>query len=188
MKCNSNHHIKNKNLLVGNRISKDFFITIGKGESDITIHAGSYHLALKQADIEMCNIITYSSILPAISREVKRPKKLVHGSVMETIMAVANCRKKESCIVGIIFGWLYDRKSNEKYGGLVCEYNGSLSEKMAEKQLKKSLNELYTNGYSKKYSLKDTKIILNSISPKKEFGTAIVALCFINYIYPYLHD
>ena len=186
MKCSSNHHIKNKNLLVGNRIPKDFFITTGKGESDIAIHAGSYHLALKNANIEMCNIITYSSILPAISREVKRSKKLVHGSVMETIMAVANCRKNESCTAGIIFGWLYDKKSNKKYGGLVCEYNSFFSEKKAEKQLKKSLNELYTNGYSDGYFLKDIKIILNSISPKKEFGTVLVALCFTNYLYPIL--
>ena len=58
-------------ILIGNRIPKDFFITKGKGESDITVHAGSYHLALKDANIEMCNIMTYSSILPKIgSKEV----------------------------------------------------------------------------------------------------------------------
>ena len=36
-------------ILVGNRIPKDYFVTSGIGESDITVHAGSYHLALKSA-------------------------------------------------------------------------------------------------------------------------------------------
>lgn len=183
MNLSNKNFIKKQGTLIGNRIPKDFFVTKGKGESDITIHAGSYHLALKDAGIEMCNIMTYSSILPGIAREVKRPKKIIHGSVIETIMAVANCRKGKSCTVGIIFGWLYDKKSKEKYGGLVCEYNGPLSREQVEKQLKKSLNELYVNGYSEKYLLKDIKIISDNIAPKKEFGTVLVALCFTNYIY-----
>jgi arginine decarboxylase len=174
----------NKKIVFGNRVPKDYFITKGKGESDITIHAGSYHLALKDADIEMCNIMTYSSILPGIASEIKRPKKLVHGSVMETIMAVANCKKGKKGTAGITFGWLYDKKSGKKYGGLVCEYNGSLSIKEAEEQLRESLNELYINGYSDKFDLKDIKIISESITPKKKFGTAIVALCFVNYEFP----
>jgi hypothetical protein len=33
------------------RIPKDYFETSGKGESDIAVHAGSYHLALKEAGI-----------------------------------------------------------------------------------------------------------------------------------------
>ena len=49
-------------LIIGNRIPKDYFITKGTGQSDLTVHAGSYHLALKEAGVEMCNIMTYSSI------------------------------------------------------------------------------------------------------------------------------
>ena len=50
---------KSDQVLVGCRIPKDYFVTKGHGESDITVHAGSYHLALKEAGIEMCNIMTY---------------------------------------------------------------------------------------------------------------------------------
>ena len=176
---------QDKNVLCGNRIPRDFFITKGKGESDITVHAGSYHLALKNADnIHQCNIITYSSILPGIAKEVSVPKNFVYGSVMETIMAVANKEKGETCTAGIIFGWLYNKKDNKKYGGLVCEYNGSLIKAEAEDQLKQSLNELYTNGYAEEYFLKDIKMTSESFVPQKKYGTALVALCFINYIYP----
>src|SRR3990167_8165445 len=115
-------------ILTGQRIPKDYFVTKGKGESDITVHAGSYHLALREAGIEMCNIITYSSILPGIAHEIEKPTKLIHGSVMESIMATATSEKGKRATAGIIFGWLYDKKTNEKYGGLVCEYHGEETE------------------------------------------------------------
>ena len=175
-------------LTVGNRIPKDYFVTKGKGESDITIHAGSYHLALKEAGIEMCNIITYSSILPGIAQEVeKSTNHLLHGSVMESIMAVADARKGENATAGIIYGWLYDKKSQEKYGGLVCEYNGHKTEAEATSQLRDSLQELYVNGFSDDYDLKDIRCITEHFIPKKEYGTALVSLCFVNYLYPVIN-
>lgn len=177
-----------KSQLLGCRIPKDFFITRGVGESDITVHAGSYHLALRAAGIEMCNIMTYSSILPKIATEISKPDLLIHGSVMETIMAVSSCTKGMRATVGIIFGWLTDKKTGEKYGGLVCEYNGELTEEEARSQLRQSLNELYTNGYSDDYDMKESniKIISESFIPTKKHGTALVALCFTNYVFPVL--
>lgn len=175
------------NLTVGNRIPKDYFVTKGKGESNITIHAGSYHLALKNAGIEMCNIMTYSSILPSIAQEVEKTSDLVHGSVMETIMAVANSEKGENATAGIIYGWLYNKKTSKKYGGLVCEYNGSKTVEAVTDQLYASLEELYTNGFSGDYDLQNIRCITENIIPEKEYGTALVALCFVNYIYPLIH-
>jgi len=170
--------------LLGNRIPKDFFVTKGIGESDITVHAGSYHLALHAAGIEMCNIMTYSSILPAIATQIEKPP-LVHGSVMETIMAVEDVKKGQRATVGIIYGILYDRETGEKYGGLVCEYHGQLSKEEAASQLDSSLMELYNNGYSH-LEMKEKNLIMESFVPKKEYGTALVALCFTNYVFPEL--
>ena len=177
-----------QSILIGKRVPRDFFITRGSGESDITIHAGSYHLALKAAGIEMCNIMTYSSILPRIAKEVPRPSSIVHGSVMETICAVSTCDKGERATASIIFGWLYDKKTDEKYGGLVCEYNGSKSSAEAEKELRESLNELYTNGFDQDFELREIVVNSNSVSPVKKYGTALVALCFINYEVPILEE
>jgi arginine decarboxylase len=174
----------NPNLLIGNRIPRDFFVTNGIGESNITIHAGSYHLALKNAGIECYNIMTYSSILPRIARKVEKPKQYTHGSVAETIMAVSDVQKGKRATAGIIYGWLYDKKTGKKYGGLVCEYNGGYTEKKAGSSLRASLNELYTNGFSKKYNLRDISLITNSCIPTKKFGTALVALVFVNYEVP----
>lgn len=172
-----------KSVIIGMRIPKDYFVTQGVGESDITIHAGSYHLALKDAGIEMCNIMTYSSIMPSIAREIPKPS-LTHGAVMETIMAVAHGTKKQLATAGIIYGWLYDKKTGKKFGGLVCEHNGNYDEKEVEKRLRASINELYVNGFSKQYNLKDITILKQSLKITKKNGTALVAICFVNHEVP----
>ena len=179
-----------RKILIGNRVPRDFFITSGAGESDITIHAGSYHLALKEAGIERCNIMTYSSILPGTAKRIDKTNELiqgmVHGAVMETIMATANSTKGKRATAGIVFGWLFNKRTGEKYGGLVCEYNGSLTEEKATASLKASLNELYTNGFSDEFELKDVEVHMKSFVPKKKYGTALVSLCFTNYDVPVL--
>ena len=177
-----------QNIVTGNRVPKDFFITSGVGQSDITVHAGSYHLALREAGIERCNIICYSSILPAIANKVDMdPESLTHGAVMETIMACANAGKGERATAAIIFGWLYNRASGEKYGGIVCEYNGSKTEEEAVEELKASILELYENGYSNDFDLRDIEIHSRSFVPEKKHGTALVALCFVNYEHPIIN-
>lgn len=173
--------------LIGCRIPKDFFVTTGTGESDITVHAGSYHLALRQANIEHLNIMTYSSILPAIAREVQyNPRTIPHGSVLETISAVKNAPQGERATAAIMWGWLIDRETKERFGGLVCEYSDTGSETEARQSLRASLQELYENGYEEKYLLDEDNIQFHSrsIIPKKNFGTAIVTLGFVNYEIP----
>jgi len=173
-------------IVVGNRIPKDYFITKGTGESDITVHAGSYHLALKKAGVEVCNIMTYSSILPGIAHEVERPKSHTHGAVMESIFAVANGNQGELLTAGIIYGWLYDKQTNQRYGGLVCEHNGNYSVEKITGMLNSSLQELYTNGFDDQYHLKDITVLTESFVPKKKYGTALVAICFTSYVYPFI--
>lgn len=173
-------------IVIGTRIPRDFFVTLGKGESDLSIYPSSYHLALKDAQIEGCNIMTYSSIMPSIATEVQRPPTLTHGSVMETIMAVSSCRKGEFCSAGIIVGWLYDKTSGEKFGGLVCEYHGALQKDKAEQELHKCLNEIYENGFTEAYNLKEIVLYYDQFSPQKEYGTVMVAICFINHVIPIL--
>jgi arginine decarboxylase len=185
---NKNTQCPRKSVITGCRIPKDFFITTGTGQSDITVHAGSYHLALKKAGIEMCNIMTYSSILPGIANEIKKPDVLTHGSVMETIMAVASSEKGIRSSAGVIFGWLYSKKTKEKFGGLVCEHNGEYTTDEIKSLLKESLEELYYNGFSDEYELKDIRTFTESIVPEKKYGTAVVALCFVNYLFPILDE
>ncbi|HUX22852.1 MAG TPA: pyruvoyl-dependent arginine decarboxylase [Spirochaetia bacterium] len=171
-------------IVIGNRIPRDYFVTKGRGESNITVHAGSYHLALRSAGIEMCNIITYSSILPACATEVERPAELIHGAVLETIMAVSTADRGDRATAGIAWGWLNDRENATRHGGLVCEYNGSDLPAEAEEQLRMSLDELYDNGYSEQFRLEEITVHMDSFVPKKQYGTSIVSMCFLNHFVP----
>lgn len=172
-----------KNILIGNRIPRDYFITKGVGESDITVHAGSYHLALKEAGIETANIMTYSSIMPSIAREIEKPI-IEHGEVMECIMSAGTCEKGKRISVGIIYGWLFDKETGIKHGGLVCERQEDMSEDKLSINLLDSIEELYENGFSERYELKEIKILTNTVRPRKKYGTALVAICFTNYLVP----
>jgi arginine decarboxylase len=178
-------------VLVGNRIPKDFFVTTGAGESDITVHAGSFHLALRDANIEHLNIMKYSSILPSIARQVPfNPRTIPHGAVLETIMAEKSVNKGERATAAIIWGALTDKKTGEHYGGLVCEYSDTGSEQEARESLRASLQELYENGYSEQFDLKEEDIQFHSrsIVPSKKFGTAMVVLGFVNYAVPIIRS
>ena len=173
-------------LVVGNRIPRSFFWTSGIGESDITIHAGSYHLALKEAGIERYNVMLYSSIMPSIAIETERPtpQEVVHGSVMETIMAVSSGERGKRLTAGIIYGWLYNKKTGQKHGGLVAEYSGNDEDAQARDSLRSSLRELYENGFAEDFELRDTRLETRSFVPKKKFGTAMVVIGFKDYIFP----
>lgn len=171
-------------ILVGNRIPKDFFVATGTGESDLTVHAGSYHLALKNAGIEMCNIMTYSSILPSIATLIEKPNNLTHGSVMESILSVCNVENGQRGTSGLVYGWINERETKKQYGGLVCEIAGDYSPEELKQKLRLSLDELYFNGYSERFEFKSVNFLIESIIPKKKYGTALVGLCFVNYIYP----
>jgi len=178
---------KPKKILFGNRIPKDFFVTSGTGQSDITVHAGSFHLALKDAGIESYNIMSYSSIMPAIATQIEKPKELPHGCVLETIMACANADQGHRATAGIIIGWLYDKETGEGYGGLVAEYSEGGTEEHAKEILRKSLDELYLNGFSEKFELRDIQTMVRSFVPEKKHGSALVALCFTSYEHPIIN-
>lgn len=178
--------MENKTLTIGCRIPKNFFETKGIGSSLIAEHSGSYHKALKMAGIEMSNIMTYSSILPKIANLIQKPEIITHGCVLESIMAVSHGRINELCTAGIIYGWLYDKETGEKFGGLVCEHNGRKKENDIINDLKSSLDELYYNGFSEKYEMKDIHYIVESFIGTEEYNTSLVALCFIDYEVPIL--
>lgn len=174
-------------FFTGNRIPANYFETSGTGESDIAIHAGSYHLALKAANIEMCNIMTYSSILPGIANKIERPSEITHGAVLESIMSVCNAEKGQQATAGIIYSWLFDRQDQTRFGGLVCEHEGNYDIHELERRLKASLEELYQNGYSERYILGEPHILSESFIPRKAYGTALTALCFTSYYHPVIN-
>src|SRR5699024_7415859 len=122
-------HVRGEGMKIGNRVPETYFETTGSGESDVTIHAGSYHLALREAGIEMANIMTYSSILPATARRIAYPGRdaFTHGEVMESIVAQSSCGPGERATAGVIYGWLIDPITQDRKSTRLNSSHGSIS-------------------------------------------------------------
>ena len=181
----------------GARIPTLYFVTSGVGQSDEGIEPDpyetfSYDLALLDAQIENFNVVYYTSVLPLESFEVpmsEAKKFFHHGAVLETIMAKAGGIKGQTVVAGIGRVWAADSHGKE-IGGFAAEYERvyDIKEKAADpkgdaiKQLSKSLrHELLIRGLTQKG---DMTFEVNYIKIEKNYGMAIAALGFLNFIYP----
>jgi len=168
--------------LLKNRIPYEYFITKGSGSSNLEIHAGSYHIALYDANICNFNIQTYSSVIPSTAIEINKDivSEIPFGSELYTIMSCIHGKKDEYISCGIIFGDLID-SGNTKLGSLVCEIAGNYNEddELINK-LDETLNDLHNRTYNQ-YKLKNIKKITNSYIPVDKFGTCLIALCFTSF-------
>lgn len=171
---------------VGNLIPHTFFVTKGSGESDLELHAGSYHMALYDAGISDFNIMVYSSVLPATAHlasmdEIDLPP---FGSEMKTIMSVSHGQQDEFVSAGIVYAWMYkDEDFNEKVGGLVCEVSGRYRIEELEARLIRVITDLHEKTYSQ-YYLGEMNFVSEGITIQKRYGTALAALCFVDFKLP----
>ena len=172
-----------QNVKLKNRIPHEYFTTMGKGSSDLEIHAGSYHMALYDANICNFNIQTYSSVIPKTAIEINKDviNEIPFGSELYTIMSCIHGRKGEYLSCGIIFEDLIG-ENGEKLGSLVCEVSGNYDEKIElVPRLIEVMESLHEKTY-KEYKLANRRIITNSYIPEESFGTCLVALCFTSFI------
>lgn len=189
-------------IIIANAIPKDYYRAQGTGQSQHQIHAGSFHDAMRKARVERGNLLFYSSILPSIAREIPLEegiKQVPHGSELRAIHAAAHVDREQGETRGtaaIIYGFLYEKKrKNQKHsGGLVCEYNGPLTQKEAIQNLKACIKDLYTqpdpegNCLSDKYTLRLEPELAQTVEPEKRYGTAFVALAFVNFFIPIIEQ
>lgn len=163
-----------------NRIPYEYFITSGSGSSELEQHAGSLHIALNQAKISDYNIQIYSSVLPAIAKEIETPRDIPFGSELYTIMSCIHGLRNDYLSCGVIFGDLYDNET--KIGSLVCEVSGNYDEKtVLVPRLYDVIEDLHKRTYSQ-YRMKNFKHYTNSYIPDQKYGTCLVALCFYSFI------
>lgn len=179
-----------RNMVFGNLIPRSYFVTQGAGESDVGIHAGSYDDALKKANIENCNIIKYSSVMPPEAREVPVPDKIHHGAVLETIHAEMSGMKGEVLTAGLITWKVRRLADGQVIGGFVAEYSGHAAKSTAEQNLTESMHGMNERrGYGlDQYEIIDVRVAVESFTPRKTYGTVIAAIGFVDYIAPVLEE
>lgn len=191
-----------KKLIIANPIPYEFFRTTGVGQSKHQAHAGSYHRAMAEAGIELGNLIAYTSILPAIAKEITLEEgiqRITHGAEVKVIQAVAHVKpddKSRAKTAGIMWGALY--LDGRYQGGLVCESNELETEKATRENVYNCLQGLFSEGSKHKksfkelgYKMPDDKIQFISetiIADKGHYGTALAALAFVSHQLPVIEE
>jgi len=197
-------------MILGNRIPYEYFLTQGYGQSNfgsefLPYETGSYDEALSVAGIGNTNIIEYSSVIPTGAKEITKKegiKRINWGEVLECIKSQANGVKGSFISVGIMTTSVYD--PNGLYlGGFACEYSGTGSKKDCEISLNNSVvgvierrgfgslihsckvnqNNVTNKGYVFKPGV---HFLYESLHVTQNYGSVLVAICFISYKFPIL--
>jgi arginine decarboxylase len=173
---------------IGCRIPREYFWTIGWGESDVGIETGSYDAALHMAGIENYNVMLYTSVLPPETVELQHLPEIHHGSVLEGIMAIQHTEKPGTRITaGVLLAKVHRNSDGSYLGGFACEYAGNGSVDEAETNLREAMNQLFARRYKEKlYKLEFGKTVVRTFTPEKKFGTVLVGIGFASYIVPVL--
>lgn len=193
--------------IFGNRIPQYYFVTSGSGDTDIgpgddPWETGSYDLALMEAGIANFNVVPYTSVLPPESVEIpidEAQKFFHHGAVIEVIMASVNGVKGDLLCTGV--GRIQVRRisDGEHIGGFAAEYekkydsSATISVDEAKEEAEKMLNvslmgECERRYKSDEYEFFDESFKINCFEVEDLYGTSLVALCWVSYIYPQLDD
>ena len=187
--------------VLGNRIPKDYFVTAGKGDTDIgpgddPWETGSYDLALMEAKIANFNVMEYTSVLPPEAREIpisEAEKLFHHGAVIEVIMASVNGVKGNTLCTGVGRIQVRRRFDGKHIGGFAAEYEKVHQDKITAEEAKRTADEMlsislmgeFNRRYnSNEYEFFDERHEVNSFKVEKKYGTSLVALCWVSYIYP----
>ena len=116
-------------------IPKQFFVTSGKATSPVS-ELNAFDLALKNAGIAQCNLVSVSSILPLGCKERKR-KKIQAGCI--TYAVIARMDGDEGTTIGAGIAWTWEK--NKKYG-LVAEAHGYMDLKALKETLEWKIKEM----------------------------------------------
>lgn len=185
----------------GNRIPKEYFVTSGRGDTDIgpgddPWETGAYDMALKQAKIENFNVMTYTSVLPPESKEIsisEAEKYFHHGAVIETIMASVKGVKGNTLCTGVGRIWVKRKSDGKLIGGFAAEYEKAhktpvsidKAKKLAEEMLHISLMGIFDRRYNKdEYEFFGETHKVDAFNVEHKFGVSLTSLCWVNYIYP----
>jgi arginine decarboxylase len=118
-----------------------------------------------------------------------RGKPVLHGAVLETIMASVNGHLGERLCAGVGTVQVKRKSDDVHIGGFAAEYEGYADTESATKVLHGSLKGIVERRNTilsddDRLVPFDEKIYVKDFFVEKNYGTVLVAICFIYYIYP----
>jgi arginine decarboxylase len=188
-------------LVLGNRIPYEYFVTMGHNDTDLgpgddPWETGSYDLALMNASIENFNVLKYTSVLPPESKEINLSQAreyFHHGAAIETIMSDLNGVQGDTLCTGVGRIWVRTLEG-ALIGGFAAEYkekyeNKTVPEEQARAAAKEALHtslmgEVNRRYNASEYQFSEPTYAIDYLQVQKKYGTSLVALCWVNYIFP----
>ena len=151
-------------------IPKEFFVTSGKATSSIS-ELNAFDLALKNAGIAQCNLVSVSSVLPPECREVKF-RQMPIGSITHAVVARMNTQGEETIGAGIAWAW-----EKERNYGIVAESHGYMIRRILEKTLAWKIKEMAKIREIKIDEINYRMEILKV--PRNDYGCVIATLIYV---------
>jgi len=133
--CNAIKVHKIKRGKKGRMIPKEFFVVSGKATSPVS-ELNAFDLALKNAGVAQCNIVSVSSILPPNCKE-RKWRRLPPGTITYAVMARMDGDEGTTIGAGIAWAW----EKNMKYG-IVAEAHGYMDSKALKETLEWKIKEM----------------------------------------------
>lgn len=156
----------------------------GEGHSDITEHAGSYHLALHEAGIHHCNIMPYSSILPGnVTFDGKLKWSLVAGSELKCIISQVTVGKGETGWAALGMLPIYEDitiKDCTPDLYIMVERHSKEAEGISHHEVHASLNELYEKTFSE-YDRGTPTVNVRMVKGTHKYNTAILGYAMTEF-------
>jgi arginine decarboxylase len=148
------------------------------------------------ASIENFNVLKYTSVLPPESKEINLSEAreyFHHGAAIETIMSDLNGVQGDTLCTGVGRIWV-NTLDGSLIGGFAAEYkkryeNQTVPEKEARAAAKEALHtslmgEVNRRYNASEYNFSEPTYAIDYLSVEKKYGTSLVALCWVNYIFP----
>ncbi len=150
-------------------IPKAFFVTGGKAAGRVS-ELNTFDMALKNAGIEQCNLVSVSSIIPPECVEIE-PIKLPIGAITYVVLSKAH-GKGRIISTGITWG-----KDVESGYGIVAEVSGNMNYDTLKTKLDERLQEMANIRGIKlgkvRHRIETLKV------PSNCYGCVVVALVYI---------
>jgi len=156
-------------MMAENVIPKAFFVTSGKALSKVS-RLNTFDLALKDAGIGQCNLVSVSSIIPPGCRETFL-RTLPVGSITYAVISRAE-GKDETISAGIAWGV----ERNDGYG-VVAEACGKMDEATAKEKLDRKIQEM---AKTRGIELGEVKYKIETLDvPRDSYGCVAAVLVFL---------
>jgi len=183
--CEQTPWTRSPTRLFGARIPQSYFVVKASAESDDEPEAGCRDEAWVAAGLGRVNVVPNVFSLPPEAREVPPPKKLAAGAILDSAVAEISGARGECLTAAVRIARVRVTKTGEQIGGLIVTYNG----RATEAEVSAQLDEAVLRAFRRRWpggdcELIDTKTFVQSLTPAKNFGTALVAVVFADTLYP----